>query len=61
MVNTITIVLNVFKIMCMYVSYCNVCIIMQQIYLSILEKIFYFNVQVSGQDYNVHVDQTLVA
>ena len=54
-VNTITIVPNVIKIMCTKVSYCNVCVIMQQDHLSTLEKIKYFNVQVSGQDYNVHV------
>ena len=29
---------------------------MQQIHLSTLEKILYFNVQVSGQDYDVHVN-----
>ena len=45
-VNTIIIVLNVIKIMCTQVSYCSACIIMQQVHLSILEKIFYYNVQV---------------
>ena len=29
---------------------------MQQIQLSTLEKILYYNVQESGQDYNVHVN-----
>ena len=29
-----------------------------QIHLSILENILYFNVQVSGQDYNVQVKYT---
>ena len=47
--------LNVIKVMCTQVSFYNVCIIMQQIHLSTLEKVLYFNVQVSGQDYNVHV------
>ena len=28
-------------------------VIMQQIHLSTLEKILYFNMQLSGQDYNV--------
>ena len=54
-VNTIMIVPNVIKIMCTKVSYCNVCVIMQQNHLSILEKIMYFNVQVRGQYYNVYV------
>ena len=52
-VNTIMIVLNVIKVVC---TYCNVCVIMQQIHLSTLEKILYFNVQVSSQDYNIHVN-----
>ena len=52
-VNTI---ITVLKILCTYVSYCNVCVIMQQIHLSILEKILYFKVQVSSQDYNVQVN-----
>ena len=54
--NTIAIVLNVIKIMCTKVKYYNVCVILQQIHLSTLEKILYFNVQVSGQDYNVQVN-----
>ena len=29
---------------------------MQQIHLSTLEKVLYFNVQVSGQDYSIHVN-----
>ena len=47
--NTITIIVNVINIMCTQVSYCNVYVIMQQIHLSTLEKIMYFNVQVSSQ------------
>ena len=48
--------LNVIKVMCTQVSFYGVCIIMQQIQLSTLEKILYYNVQVSGQDYNVQVN-----
>ena len=52
-VNTIMIVLN-------ELSYSNACAIMQQIHLNTLENI-HCNVQVSGQDYSVHVNKTLVA
>ena len=50
------IVLIVIKIMYTYISYCNVCAIMEQIHLSTLEKILYYNMQGSGKDYNVHVN-----
>ena len=49
------IVLNVIKIMCTHVSYRNVCVIMQQIHLSTLEMILYFNVHVSGEDYDLNI------
>ena len=49
----ITIVMNVIKIMCRKVSYCNGCVILQQIYLRTVEKKMYFNIQVSGQDCHV--------
>ena len=56
-VNNITIVMNVIKIMCMYVSYCNVCVSMQQIHLSTLERYCTLKCKcISGQDYNVHVN-----